>query len=76
MSIEVKLPQMGFSVTEAVLAEWLVDDGAEVTEGMPIYSIETDKATEEVESPSTGILRISAKIGETYEVGAVLAMIE
>jgi len=76
MSSEVKLPQVGFSVTEAILSEWLVADGAKVEEGMPIFSIETDKAVEEVESPAAGVIRISAETGKTYEVGAIMAVIE
>ena len=76
MATDVLLPKIGFSMTEGVLSEWLVADGAQVTEGQPIFSLESDKSTNEVESPATGTLKIIAKTGETYEVGAVLGTIE
>ena len=75
MATPVLLPKLNFSMNDAVLAEWLVADGAMVTEGQPLYSLENDKATEEVESPSTGVLRIIAAKGNTYGVGALLAEI-
>jgi pyruvate/2-oxoglutarate dehydrogenase complex dihydrolipoamide acyltransferase (E2) component len=71
----VTLPKIGFSMNEGVLAEWLVEDGATVSEGQPIYSLESDKSTNEVESPASGTIRILGQIGETYEVGTVLAEI-
>jgi pyruvate/2-oxoglutarate dehydrogenase complex dihydrolipoamide acyltransferase (E2) component len=76
MATEIILPKIGFSMTEAQVAEWLVEDGAQVSEGDPLYSLEADKSTNEVEAPASGILRIYALPGETYEVGTVLGEIE
>lgn len=76
MATDILLPKLGFSMTEAQIAEWLVEDGAEVKEGDPLYSLEADKSTNEVEAPATGTLRIIAEVGETYEVGTVLGRIE
>lgn len=76
MSAEVRIPKLGMSMTEGVLVEWLVDDGAIVEEGAPIYTLETDKANQEVESPASGKLRIIAKVGETYPVGELVAHID
>lgn len=76
MSTEILLPKIGFSMNEGVIAEWFVADGAAVNEGDPLYSIEADKSTNEVESPATGTLRIVAEVGETYEVGTVLGYID
>lgn len=76
MATDILLPKIGFSMNEGVLAEWLAADGAEVKEGQPLFSLESDKSTNEVESPATGKLKIIAKPGETYEVGAVLGTIE
>jgi len=76
MSTQVLLPKLGFSMTEGELVEWLAQDGATVTEGEPLYSLESEKAVQEVESPASGRLRILAAIGETYEVGTVLAEID
>ena len=75
MTIQVTLPKIGFSMNEGVLSEWLVDDGAHVTEGQPLYALESDKSTNEVESPATGTLKIIGELGETYEVGTVIAEI-
>ena len=76
MATEILLPKIGFSMTEGEIAEWLAEDGDEVTEGQPLYLLEADKSANEVESPASGILRISAPAGETYEVGTVLGTIE
>jgi pyruvate/2-oxoglutarate dehydrogenase complex dihydrolipoamide acyltransferase (E2) component len=76
MATEIILPKIGFSMTEGVLAEWLVADGATVTEGQPIFSLESDKSTNEVESPAAGVIKITGVPGETYEVGAIIGTIE
>ena len=76
MATDIILPKIGFSMTEGVLAEWLVADGATVTEGQPIFSLESDKSTNEVESPAAGVIKITGVAGDTYEVGAVIGTIE
>jgi pyruvate/2-oxoglutarate dehydrogenase complex dihydrolipoamide acyltransferase (E2) component len=62
-------------MNEGVIAEWLVQDGSAVREGQPIYSIESDKSVQQIESPASGVLRIIGRVGETYQVGAVIAEI-
>lgn len=76
MAIDVLLPKIGFSMNEGVLTEWLVADGGQAVEGRPLYALESEKSVQEVESPASGTLRIIAQLGETYEVGTVLAVIE
>lgn len=76
MSMTIILPKLGFSMNEAVLSEWLVADGAAVEEGAPLYTIESEKSTQEVEAPASGVLRILKPTGATYEVGTVLGEIE
>jgi pyruvate/2-oxoglutarate dehydrogenase complex dihydrolipoamide acyltransferase (E2) component len=76
MATEILLPKIGFSMTEAQVAEWLAEDGAQVTEGQPLYLLEADKSTNEVEAPASGTLRIQTQTGETYDVGTVLGIIE
>jgi pyruvate/2-oxoglutarate dehydrogenase complex dihydrolipoamide acyltransferase (E2) component len=76
MATDILLPKLGFSMTEAQVAEWLAKDGDQVTEGEPLYLLEADKSTNEVEAPASGTLRIIAEPGETYEVGTVLGRIE
>jgi len=75
MSVEVILPKIGFAMNDAVLSEWLVADGAAVNEGTPLYSIESEKSTQEIEAPASGTLKILKPVGETYDVGTVLAEI-
>lgn len=76
MATEVLLPKLGFSMNEGVLAEWLVANGGQAIEGEPLFALESDKSTNEVESPATGTLKILKETGETYEVGTVLGTIE
>jgi len=76
MAVEILLPKIGFSMNEGQIAEWLAKDGDQVAEGQPLFSLESDKSTNEVESPASGTLRIVAQVGETYEVGTVLGTIE
>ena len=76
MSIEICLPKLGFSMVEGQVVEWLANDGDQVSEGQPIYALEADKSTNEVEAPASGTLKIVAQAGETYDVGAVLGYIE
>jgi pyruvate/2-oxoglutarate dehydrogenase complex dihydrolipoamide acyltransferase (E2) component len=76
MAVEILLPKIGFSMNEGQVAEWLAKDGDDIKEGQPLYSLEADKSTNEVEAPASGKLRIVAQIGETYEVGTVLGYIE
>ena len=71
-----RLPKIGMEMTEAVLARWLVDDGATVAKGQPLYEMETDKVTNEIESPASGRLRRVALEGETYQVGDPVAEID
>ncbi|WP_298283644.1 biotin/lipoyl-containing protein [Novosphingobium sp.] len=75
MAVQVTIPKIGFSMNEGILSEWLVEDGAQVTEGQPLYALESEKSTNEVESPATGTLKIIGELGETYEVGMVIAEI-
>lgn len=75
MSVEVVMPKLGFSMTEGDLVNWLVEDGGKATEGSPLFLIESDKSSTEVESPATGTLRILKPAAESYEVGTVLAKI-
>jgi pyruvate/2-oxoglutarate dehydrogenase complex dihydrolipoamide acyltransferase (E2) component len=76
MATEILLPKLGFSMNEGTLAEWMVPDGGQAIEGEPLYALESDKSTQEIESPATGTLRIIAVIDQTYEVGTVLGVIE
>ena len=75
MAVEVILPQIGFSMAEGELLEWLIADGEHIEEGEILYLLEAEKVTEEVESPATGMLRVLKQPG-LYDVGTVLGVIE
>ena len=70
------MPKIGMEMTEAILARWLVADGDLVAKGQPLYEIETDKVSNEIESPSAGRLRHIAEEGVTYLVGDPLAELD
>ncbi|QIL73993.1 biotin/lipoyl-binding protein (plasmid) [Diaphorobacter sp. HDW4B] len=75
MSTQILFPKIGFSMEEGTLAEWLVSDGATVSEGQPLYVLESDKSAQEIESPGSGVVKITATVGEVYKVGDVLGEI-
>jgi 2-oxoglutarate dehydrogenase E2 component (dihydrolipoamide succinyltransferase) len=76
MAIEIKVPSVGESVTEALLAQWYKQDGDRVQKDELLFLIETDKVTLEVVAEADGILRITAAEGETVAVGAVVGTID
>jgi pyruvate/2-oxoglutarate dehydrogenase complex dihydrolipoamide acyltransferase (E2) component len=75
MATDILLPKLGFAMEEGTLTEWLIADGGEVSEGQPLFLLESDKSSNEVEAPASGTLHIIAEVGETYPVGYVLGEI-
>ena len=77
MATEVKVPALGESITEATLGEWLKQPGDAVAADEPIASLETDKVALEVPAPQAGVMGAhQVAVGDTVEVGAVIATIE
>ncbi len=76
MKLEVKIPDVGESVQEALLAEWFVSSGDRVSEGSVLFVLETDKVTLEVPAESDGVVQILVEAGETVTVGTVVALLE
>ena len=76
MLVEVKVPSVGESVTEALLAQWFKSDGDTVSKDEPLFVIETDKVTLEVVSEAAGALSIKVQEGETVAIGAVVGTID
>ena len=74
--IELKIPEVGESVQEALLAQWLKRDGESVRKDDVLFVIETDKVTLEISAPADGVLRILVPEGQTVKVGAVVGRIE
>jgi pyruvate/2-oxoglutarate dehydrogenase complex dihydrolipoamide acyltransferase (E2) component len=75
MSTQILLPKLGFAMEEGTLAEWLVADGASVSEGQPLYSLESEKSVEEIPAPASGVLKIIVAPGQLMKVGTVLGEI-
>ncbi|MGD2037046.1 MAG: E3 binding domain-containing protein, partial [Desulfobacterales bacterium] len=76
MTVEIKVPGVGESVTEATLAEWFKKDGDRVQKDEPLFVIETDKVTLEVVAEADGVLSIKVPAGETVAIGAVVGTID
>lgn len=77
MSIEVKVPTLGESVSEATVGQWLKKPGEAVALDEPIASLETDKVAVDVPAPAAGILgSLLVAEGDTVSVGALIALIE
>ena len=72
----ISIPTMGMGVEEGTIVEWLVEDGTEIDVGRPLYVLSTDKVDTEIESPSTGVIRILVPAGGTYRVGTPIAAVE
>ena len=76
MTIEIKVPTMGESVTEATISKWFKKEGDVVKRDEPLLELETDKVTVEVPSPADGAIEsINAQAGATVQVGALLGAI-
>lgn len=75
MAAEIRLPQLGVSMTEGTIAEWMVNSGDVVAEGTVIYRVETDKVENDIEAPVAGTIRLLASAGDVCEVGDLVAEI-
>ena len=76
MSLEIKVPTVGESITEVTISEWLKQDGDYVELDEIICELESDKASFELNAEAAGILNIKAQEGETLEIGAVICEID
>ena len=77
MSTEVLVPPLGQTVDTLTLVSWYKQEGEAVIAGEPLYAVETDKATLDVEAPATGVLRqVTASPGDVVKVLSAIARIE
>ncbi|MEM9463587.1 MAG: 2-oxoglutarate dehydrogenase complex dihydrolipoyllysine-residue succinyltransferase [Myxococcota bacterium] len=77
MAIEIRVPQMGESVTEGVIAQWLKREGEAVAADEPVVEVETDKITVEVPAPAAGVLvKQAVSEGDTVGVGDIIGTID
>src|SRR5882757_5734065 len=76
MSLEIKVPPVGESITEVTLSSWLKKDGDTVEIDEAIAELESDKATFELTAERAGVLKTIAKEGDVLPIGAVVCTIE
>jgi 2-oxoglutarate dehydrogenase E2 component (dihydrolipoamide succinyltransferase) len=77
MAVEIKVPALGESVTEATVAKWLVKAGDSVSVDQPLCELETDKVTVEVNASVAGtVADLAVAEGASVQVGGVLCHIE
>src|SRR5262249_23133160 len=75
MAVEVRIPSLGESVSQGVIARWLKENGEAVAVDDALLELETDKATMEIPAEAAGRLEILKAAGETVEVGTIVARI-
>jgi 2-oxoglutarate dehydrogenase E2 component (dihydrolipoamide succinyltransferase) len=76
VKVEIKVPAVGESISEATIGEWTKKSGEFVKRDEVILSLETDKASVEVVAPNDGVLTTTAKAGEVVKIGATVASID
>jgi 2-oxoglutarate dehydrogenase E2 component (dihydrolipoamide succinyltransferase) len=75
-NVEMKVPSPGESISEVIIANWLVKDGDYVESGQALAEIDSDKATLELPAEASGSITLKAKAGETVAVGSVVCLID
>jgi 2-oxoglutarate dehydrogenase E2 component (dihydrolipoamide succinyltransferase) len=75
-AIQITVPGVGESITEGILSRWLKSDGAAVKAGEPLFELETDKASNVVPAPASGVLKIAVAEGETVAIGASIGSLD
>jgi 2-oxoglutarate dehydrogenase E2 component (dihydrolipoamide succinyltransferase) len=74
--INIVVPALGESITEAVLLRWLKEDGDHVAETEPIAELETDKTNVDIPAPAAGVLHRGRKVGESIKVSDVIGQVD
>ena len=76
MAVEIRVPSLGESIVDAVIATWLKSEGDEVKQGEALVELETDKVNVEVSAEQSGVLqKILKQAGDVVTVGEVLGMV-
>ena len=76
MATEIKLPRLGQGMESGTIVKWLKSEGDQVEKGEPLYELDTDKVTQEVEAEADGVLlEVVGTPGVEYPPGATIAWI-
>ncbi len=76
MSIEVKIPAVGESISSGIVSVWHKKDGEQVQAGDPLFTLETDKVSTEITAEKAGVLKTIADEGQEVKIGEVVATID
>jgi 2-oxoglutarate dehydrogenase E2 component (dihydrolipoamide succinyltransferase) len=76
MNIEVKIPAVGESITSGVLSIWHKKEGDRISRDELLFTLETDKVSQEVMAPDSGVLHIKVAEGQEVKIGQVVAEID
>src|SRR6266480_4162708 len=76
MSVEVKIPAVGESISSGIVSVWHKKEGDSVKAGDALFTLETDKVSTEIAAEAAGTLRIKAQEGAEVKIGEVVATIE
>src|SRR4051812_44128985 len=76
MSLEIKIPSVGESITSGLLSTWHKNDGDAVGAGEALLTLETDKVSTEIQAEKAGTLRIKVPAGTDVKIGEVVGTIE
>ena len=76
MPVEIKMPQMGESITEGTVIKWFVSAGDQIERDEPLFEISTDKVDTEIPSPASGyIAEVLVQVGETVPVDTLVCVL-
>jgi len=76
MSLEIRVPGLGAAMTEGTLVEWHKENGANISPGDILYTLESEKTVLEIEAQGAGTLRRIGEAGKAYPVGELIGMLE
>ncbi|MEP6956114.1 MAG: biotin/lipoyl-containing protein, partial [Chthoniobacterales bacterium] len=76
MSIEVKIPAVGESISSGIVSVWHKKSGEQVSAGDPLFTLETDKVSTEIVAEQGGVLQTLATEGQEVKIGEVVATID
>jgi pyruvate/2-oxoglutarate dehydrogenase complex dihydrolipoamide acyltransferase (E2) component len=72
----IRIPRSSIAISEATLVEQLVEEGDQVSEGDPLFAIETEKVESEIVAGASGTVHWTSELQTIYEVGAVIGVIQ
>ena len=76
MSLEVKIPSVGESITSGVISAWHKAEGEAVTKGDTLLTLDTDKVSTDLAAEASGVIHLKAAVGDEVAIGQVVALIE